>query len=275
MSTVGPTAEERHALGGFERADLRRQLAVVIALVRRALNEITRVPGASIPGVLAPTIFVIGLSSVFGQADQVPGFGAVDFKTFVVPVGFLQAAGFTGAATGVNLARDIEQGWFDRLLLCPAPRLTVLAGVVASAALRCLLPVSFLFAVAMTIGVDFPGIGGLLIALLLIMGLASAFACYAVTLALRFRTQQAAPLMQMGSFVGVLFTPAYVPKELLAGWLEAVATVNPVTQVLIGVRQSFVGETSWGETWPALLAVAGLILLFGAFAARGLRRYAS
>ena len=34
----------------------------------------------------------------------------------------MQGAGFTGAATGVNLARDIEQGWFDRLLVSPAPR---------------------------------------------------------------------------------------------------------------------------------------------------------
>ncbi|MCW3012139.1 MAG: hypothetical protein JWO90_2543 [Solirubrobacterales bacterium] len=248
-------------------------LAVVVALVRRALNEITRVPGAAIPGVLAPTIFVVGLTSVFGQADRVVGFGEVDFRTFVVPVGFLQAAGFTGAATGVNLARDIEQGWFDRLLLCPAPRLTVLTGLVASAALRCLLPVAFLFLVAMAIGVDFPGVDGLLVALVLVMGLASVFACFAVALALRFRTQQAAPLMQMGSFVGVLFTPAYAPKDLLAGWLEVLATVNPVTLVLTGARQGFVGGVTWGDTWPALLAIVGLVLAFGALATRGLRRY--
>jgi ABC-2 type transport system permease protein len=257
------------------RAGGRRQLAVVAALVRRAVNEITRVPGAAIPGILAPTIFVIGLTSVFGQADRLTGFGDVDFRTFVVPVGFLQAAGFTGAATGVNLARDIEQGWFDRLLLCPAPRLTVLVGIVASAALRCLFPAAFLLAVAMAIGVDFPGIDGLLVALLLIMGLAAALSCFAVTLALRFRTQQAAPLMQMGSFAGVLFTPAYAPKELLAGWLEAVATVNPVTQVLAGVRQGFVGDVTWSATWPGLLAVAGMAVAFGALAVRGLRRYSS
>lgn len=251
------------------------QLAVIGALVRRALNEITRVPGAAIPGVIAPTIFVVGLSSVFGEADQLRGFGPADFQTFVVPVGFLQAAGFTGAATGVNLARDIERGWFDRLLLCPAPRLTVLVGVVASAALRCLLPVSFLFLVAMLIGVEFPGVDGLLVALPLVMGLAAALACFAVALALRFRTQQAAPLMQMGSFVGVLFTPAYAPQELLAGWLEAVATINPVTRVLAGVRQGFVGDVTWADTWPAVLAVLGLGLVFGVWAARGLRRYSS
>ena len=46
----------------------------------------------------------------------------------MIPVSMLQGAGFTGAATGVNLARDIEQGWFDRLLVSPAPRWVLLAG---------------------------------------------------------------------------------------------------------------------------------------------------
>jgi ABC-type multidrug transport system permease subunit len=249
------------------------RLAVIAALVRRALNELTRVPGAAIPGIIAPTIFVVGLTSVFGQADQLQGYGASDFRTYVVPVGFIQAAGFTGAATGVNLARDIEQGWFDRLLLCPAPRLTLLTGIVASAALRALLPVTFLFVVAMALGVHFPGVDGLLVALVLVMGLACVLACFSVALALRMRTQQAAPLMQMGSFVGTLFTPAYAPKDLLAGWLSVIATVNPVTLVLTGVRQGFVGDVTWHETWPALLAIAGLLIVLGALAVRGLRRY--
>lgn len=247
-------------------------LTVIGALVRRALNELSRVPGAAIPGVLAPTIFMLGITSVFARADMLTGFEG-DFRTFVVPVGLLQGAGFTGAATGVNLARDIEGGWFDRLLLCPAPRLTVLAGVVLSASLRTLLPATFLFGVAMAIGVDFPGIDGLIVAVVLVCGLACVMACYAVTLALRFRTQQAAPLMQIGSFVAVLFTTAYSPKELQADWLEVIATVNPVTLVLEGVRQGFTGEVTWATTWPALAAILGLGLAFGALAARGLRRY--
>ena len=248
-------------------------VTVVRALVRRALNEILRVPGAAIPGVLAPTIFMLGLSSVFGKASSLPGFTAEDFRTFIVPVGLLQGAGFTGAATGVNLARDIEQGWFDRLLLCPAPRATLLTGVVASAALRALLPAIFLLIVAFSLGVAVPSLLGLLIATVLVMGLACAMACFSVTLALRFRTQQAAPLMQIASFIGVLFTTSYAPKPLLQDWLRTVADVNPVTHVLEGVRQGFVGGVTWGHTWPALLATAGLIAVMGAFAARGLRRY--
>lgn len=254
---------------------MRTSLRTIGALVRRALNEIVRVPGAAIPGVLAPTIFMLGLSSVFGAADELRGFTADDFRTYIVPVGLLQGAGFTGAATGVNLARDIEQGWFDRLLLCPAPRVTVLLGIVGSAALRGLLPATFLFLVAMALGVPFPGLDGLLITILLIAGLASAMAFFSVSVALRFRTQQAAPLMQIASFSAILFTTAYAPKELLTDWLRAVATVNPVTHVLEGVRQGFVADVTWAETWPALLAIAAMIAAFGAIATRGLRRFGS
>ena len=173
----------------------------------------------------------------------------------------------------MNLARDIEGGWFDRLLLAPAPRATLLAGVVVSAGLRALLPGTFLLVVAFALGVPVPTVPGLLIATVLVMGLACAMACFSVTLALRFRTQQAAPLMQIASFIGVLFTTSYAPKPLLQDWLRTIADINPVTHILEGVRQGFVGGVAWEHTWPALLSVTGLILVLGAFAARGLRRY--
>lgn len=251
---------------------MRAQLRIVAALSRRGLNEVLRVPGASVPGVLAPTIFLLGLSSVFGAAAQLPGFTGDDFKTFIVPVGMLQGAAFTGAATGVNLARDIERGWFDRLLLVPAPRITLLAGLVGSATLRSLLPSGCVFLVGLALGVHWPGVLGALLAFLLVMATATALAFYSVTLALRFRTQQAAPLMQMGGFVAVLFTTAYAPEALLQGWLHAVATVNPVTYVLEGARQGFVGSLTWGDTWPALLAITGLVSVLGALAVRGMLR---
>jgi len=249
-----------------------QHVRIIRALMRRALNEILRVPGGAIPGVLAPTIFMLGLSSAFGAAAQLRGYHGADFRTFIIPVSLLQGAGFTGAATGVNLARDIEQGWFDRLLLAPSPRWVILTGIVASAALRALMPATLLLAIGFALGVHFPGAVGLALAAGLVMVLAAAASCWGVIVALRFRTQQAAPLMQVGTFVAVLFTTAYAPAALLAGWLRTIADANPVTYVLEGVRQGFVGTVNWADTWPALLAVAGLLAFFGTFAVRGMRR---
>jgi ABC-type polysaccharide/polyol phosphate export permease len=47
-----------------------------------------------------------------------------------------------------------------------------------------------------------------------------------------------------------------------------------VTQVLEGVRQGFVGDVSWADTWPAILALAGLLALVGMLALRRLQRAA-
>lgn len=250
-----------------------QSIEAVRALIRRAANEILRVPGAAIPGVLAPTIFFLGLTSVFGALSHIPGFPA-PFKDWMIPVSLLQGAGFTGAATGVNLARDIEQGWFDRLLVSPAPRPVLLAGLVLSAALRSLIPAVFLLAVGFAIGVHWPGVDGLLIALFVVMGMGTVAACWGTTLALKYRSQSAAPLMQAGMLLVVLTTTAYAPLDLLAGWLHTVAKYNPVTQILEAARQGFIGSVTWGDTWPGLLCLAGLLALLSALALRGMRRTA-
>jgi ABC-2 type transport system permease protein len=248
---------------------------VIGALIRRAANEILRVPGAAIPGVLAPTIFFLGLSAVFGNLTLLPGFTTDTYQSFIIPVSLMQGAGFTGAATGVNMARDIEQGWFDRLLASPAPRPVLLAGLVLSASLRALVPAIVLLAVGFAVGVDWPGLGGLVVAFVLVMGMGTSAALWGAAIALKFKSQSAAPLMQAGMFTLILTTTAYAPLELLTGWLHTVAEYNPMTQVIEAARQGFVtGGVTWAETWPGLLCLAGLIALFAWWALRGMNRFA-
>jgi len=252
----------------------RSNLATIAALMDRSRNELLRVPGAAIPGVLAPTIFFLGLNGVFGALTHLNGFTTGSYESYIVPVSMLQGAGFTGAAAGVNLARDYEQGWVDRLLVSPAPRWVLLAGTVLAASARALIPATFVFLVALLLGAGFPGVGGLLIAYFMVAAMAAVAACWGSMLALRFKSQSAAPLMQAGMMGLILTTTAYAPLVLLQPWLQHVARVNPVTQILEAARQGFVGGVSWAETWPGLLALASLLAILGALALREMRRTA-
>jgi ABC-2 type transport system permease protein len=250
----------------------RTNLATILALMARAKNEIVRVPGAAIPGVLAPTIFFLGLNGVFGGLTQLQGFETGSYESFIVPISMLQGAGFTGAAAGVNLARDYEQGWVDRLLVSPTPRWVLLAGNVLAASARAFVPATFVLAIAFALGAQWPGLDGLLVCYVMVAATAAIAACWGSMLALRYKSQSAAPLMQAGMMALVLLTPAYAPLALLQPWLEDVASVNPLTEVVEAARQGFVGSVSWSETWPGLLALAGLLVVLGALALREMRR---
>ena len=55
---------------------------------------------------------------------------------------------------------------------------------------------------------------------------------WAAGIAMRLRTVQAGPLMQMPVFLLLFLAPVYVPLSLLGGTLHSVARFNPVTYAL-------------------------------------------
>jgi ABC-type multidrug transport system permease subunit len=250
-------------------------LPVVLALWRRSLNEVLRVRGALLPTTLAPVIFLIGLSGQFDRLTSLPGFPTESYLSWIVPLSVLQGAGFAGAAAGANLARDIEQGWFDRLLVAPVPRPLLLCGPILGAITRALVPATVVLVVGLILGAELPGgVLGLVALYVAAVGFCAVAALWGIALAVTTGTQQAGPLMQQGVFLMVFLSTAYTPQVLLRGWLEDVSQYNPMTQVLQLGRQATVSgiEPSLAHTWPGLAALAGLLLGFGLLALAGLRR---
>ncbi len=158
------------------------------------------------------------------------------------------------------------------MLASPAPRWALLAGTVLAASARSLIPATFVLGVALALGAGWPGLDGLLVTYSMVASMAAVAACWGSFLALRFKSQSAAPLMQSGMMALLLTTTAYAPLALLQGWLQDVARVNPATDVVEAARQGFVGGVTWADTWPGLLALAGLLLVLGSLALRQMRR---
>jgi ABC-2 type transport system permease protein len=92
---------------------------------------------------------------------------------------------------------------------------------------------------------------------------------WAVGIAMRFRTLQAGPLMQVPVFLLLFLAPVYVPLDLLQGWIHALASVNPATFVLEAGRSLLAGDPV--EVGIAFAIALGSVLLLSVWALRGLR----
>ncbi len=250
-------------------------MSVALTLWRRSLNEVLRVRGALLPATIAPVIFMFGITGQFGKLTGLEGFPTDSYLSWIVPLSCLQGAGFAGAATGANLARDIEQGWFDRLLVAPVPRPLLVVGPILGAVTRSMVPATVVLVVGLAIGADLTGgVPGLLALYFAAAAFCACAALWGVFMAVTFRTQQAGPLMQQGVFLAVFLSTAYTPEVLLRGWLAEVAHLNPVTYVLEMARQATVAgiEPSLAHTLPGVVALAGMGAVLGALAMGGLRR---
>jgi ABC-2 type transport system permease protein len=246
---------------------------IVWALARRSIIGIGRVPSAFIPSVIMPIAFVILFSGAFSAITQLPSFDTDNILSWYAPMTILQGSAFAGLGTAFSTARDLEEGFFDRLLLAPTSRLSVMGGALLASMLRSLLPFVLVLIVAFVGGAELPG-GALGLLCLLFASTAIAFlaGAWGLGLVYRVKSMSAGPLIQVGIFMALFLSTAQVPLDVMQGWLHGVARVNPMTPVLQLARAGFIGTVAWGEVWPGVVALvavgAGLVW----FAYRGIVR---
>jgi ABC-2 type transport system permease protein len=248
-----------------------KTLAVARGVAWRTLHNVFTNPSLLIPSLIFPLFFFTAFAGGLSRVRDVPGFdypqGYTAFQfVFVV----LQSAAFGGVFTGFGIARDFEGGFARRLLLAAPHRFGIVLGYGAAALVRWLLTVAVLTAVAFAAGMQVGGSGidlfGLY-ALGLILNVAALL--WACGVAMRLRTMQAGPIMQMPVFLVLFFAPVYVPLSLLEGWIHAIAVVNPLTRVVEAGRGFLAAEPT--EVAAAFGAALGLGVLFLWWAVRGLR----
>jgi ABC-2 type transport system permease protein len=246
--------------------------SAVAALVRRNLVGAVRNPALSIQPIVGPLVFLLAFGGGLSAFGNIPGFafpsGYLSFQFVFI---LMQAGVFNGVFLGLTLARDLELGFATRLLLAIEHRSAIITGYVLAALIRSAVLTALLFGVGLAAQMNVDGSPLHVAGLFAIAITTSALgALWAVGIALRFRTVQAAPMMFMPSFLALFLTPLLVPSHLLAGWIKAVARVNPLTYFLESGRGFISGVPDHTLLAFALLGAMGVLLTL--WAARGLRR---
>jgi ABC-2 type transport system permease protein len=248
-----------------------KTVAVARGVAWRVLHNVFTNPSLLIPSLVFPLFFFTAFAGGLSRVRDVPGFDfPLGYTAFQFVFVMLQSAAFGGVFTGFGIARDFETGFARRLLLASPNRLGIVLGYATAALVRWVFTAAVVTGVAFAVGMQVGGSGvdlfGLY-ALALILNVAALL--WACGVAMRLRTMQAGPVMQMPVFIALFFAPVYVPLSLLQGWIHAVAVVNPLTRVVEAGRGFLAGSPT--EVAAAFGAAAGLALFFSVWAVRGLR----
>jgi ABC-2 type transport system permease protein len=245
--------------------------SVALAVAWRVLHNVFTTPSLLFPSLIFPLFFFTAFAGGLSRVDNIPGFDFPNgYTAFQFVFVLLQSAAFGGVFTGFGVARDFEYGFARRLLLAAPRRSGLIAGYALAALGRWLVTATILTVVALAAGMEVGGNGVDLFALYaLALVISIAGTLWATGVAMRFRTIQAGPVMQLPVFLALFFAPVYVPLDLLSGWLHAVASVNPATALLEAGRSLISGSPEHvALAYLVAFALAGALALW---ALRGLR----
>jgi ABC-2 type transport system permease protein len=250
---------------------MRQSMSVATAVGWRMLHNNLTTPSLLIPGLAFPLFFFTAFAGGLSRVNDIPGFQfPVGYTAFQFVFVLLQSAAFAGVFTGFGIVRDFETGFVRRLMLAAPDRRGILLGYAIGALGRWTITASLLTVVALAAGMEVGGSGVDLFALYTLAVLVNFCGLlWSAGVAMRLRTLQAAPLMQLPVFLSLFFAPVFVPVDLLAEWLRVIAHLNPVTLLLEAGRSLIAGTPT--HVAYAFAAAAGLIAAFSVWAVRGLR----
>jgi ABC-2 type transport system permease protein len=238
----------------------------IFLLIWRNLVTISRTPEALLPPLGISIFFLVIYNSTLGNAAGfIPTLGGNSYLGFILPLSIVSSSLGGAGIAAQNLVRDIESGYFDKLLLTPISRAALLLGPIMAGALILGIQASIVVGVGLLMGLEpVTGLPGLLAVIGLAVLLGTGFAGFTVSAALGSGSAAATQGASFVFFPLTFLAPTFVPLELLGGWLKTAARFNPITYVLEAMR----GLISNGWDSTALLegAVACLILAVATYA---------
>ena len=245
----------------------------VLLLGQRSVVRTLRQPAMVFPAIFFPLLLLSINSSGLDSATRLPGFPADSYFQFAIAIPFIQGALFSAMSAGTNIANDIETGFLNRLSLTPLRRVALMLGQLAGIlALGLIQALTFLL-----VGVVFgdglaAGAAGVPVLILLSLTISLAFGCIGAWVALRTGNGEAVQGVFPLFFAALFLSSMSLPRNLIeTDWYRTVATWNPVSYMLEGIRSLFITGWDWEALALGFACAGGVAAIAIAAASMALR----
>jgi ABC-2 type transporter len=247
-------------------------LSSALGIAWRSLHNAFTKPALLIPAMIFPLFFLAAFAGGLSAISDTPSFDYPEgYTTFIFGFVLLQASALGGVFTGFSVAADFQFGMGRRMMLATRHRTSIIVGYALTAMVRVLVTWTVVTCVALLAGMSIGGSVADIVGLYTLSLTVNVVALlFAGGIALRLRTLQAGPLMQLPIFMLLFMSPVYVPQALLVGWVSHVARLNPITLILNTNRDFLAGLPA--EALATYGIALGLMALLSVWAVTGMRR---
>jgi ABC-2 type transport system permease protein len=244
-----------------------------LALTKRLFIQLQRRPSTLVAGIIQPLMWLVLFGALFQNAPQGMMGNDLSYGQFL-GAGLIVFTAFVGALNaGLPVMFDREFGFLNRLLVAPlASRYSIVAASAIYIVALSFVQTAAIIGVNALMGAGLPNIVGLgviaMIILLLVLGVT------ALSLGLTFALPGHIELIAVIFVVNLplLFaSTALAPLTFMPSWLQAVASLNPLTYAIEPIRylythpqwdlNSIVLQATWGS-----VSFGTSLLILGGFA---------
>jgi len=237
----------------------------VAELGRRSIMRTLRQPAQVVPTITFPLFLLAINAGGLDATTNLPGFPTNSYLTFALAVPFIQSGIFAVNNGGADLARDIETGFLDRLALTPMSGVALVAGQLAGVIALGFINAIVYLLVGLAAGASLAaGLSGAFVLLALATLITFAFGCIGVYAAFKFGNGEAVQGLFPVLFVFLFLSSMALPRPLIEqDWFRTIATYNPVSYLIEGIRSLFIDgfdAEALALAFGSALVIAGIFL---------------
>jgi ABC transporter DrrB family efflux protein len=232
----------------LERPEIRRTtlLTQSLAITRRNLIHIKRMPEMLLDVTIQPVMFVLLFAFVFGGSIAISGGDPREYREWLMAGIMGQTIAFASFIVAVGLTADIDKGIVDRLRSLPIHPAAVLVGRSISSLLHSSIGIVIMSLTGLAIGWRIhDGIARAALAYLLLLAWGFAMIWVGILVGATMRSVEAVNGLMFATMFPVTFLAnTFAPAENMPTLLRIFAEWNPISSLVLAVREL------WGTPLP-------------------------
>lgn len=218
---------------------------------------------------IQPALWLLVFGEVFTRIHAIPTNG-VSYLDFLAPGILAQSVLFISIFAGITIIWERDLGVIHKFLASPTPRVSLVLGKAISSGIRTLPQAIVIYLLSLILGVHLNmNPLALLGVLLFVMLGAACFSTFSLIIACLLKTRDR--VMGIGQVLTMpLFfaSNAIYPINIMPGWLQVIAHINPLTYLVQGARALMLpgnlSTTNLGLDFLVLIVITTILVLIGA-----------